>query len=97
MIMEIPSELRLEELCAYCQVTPDFVYKLIEYGAIVPIGFSMEAWRFDASHLQRIHQILRLQKDLELDLPGALLALDLIEQIKELKSQVELFEKHIKW
>jgi chaperone modulatory protein CbpM len=40
--------------------------------------------------------VLRLQHDLEINLAGAALAMDLMDQIDQLKAQVELLEKSLK-
>lgn len=95
LVIETDLDLNLDELCRSCHVTPDFIYELIEYGAIQPRGYSMESWRFDALQLRRVRRILRLQHDLEVNLPGAALAIDLMDQIEELKSQADLLKKHL--
>ncbi len=93
--MEAQSELSLEELCEICHVTHEFIRELIEYGAIEPQGISIEVWRFNPNHMRKIQIIKRLQQDLEVNLPGAALAMDLMAQIEEMRSQLELLEKHI--
>lgn len=93
--IEAQSELSLDELCEACHVTHEFIHELIEYGAIEPKGISIEVWRFNPEHMQRIQTVKRLQSDLEVNLPGAALAIDLMDQIEELRSQLELLQKHI--
>lgn len=93
--IEAQSELSLDELCEACHVTHDFIHELIEYGAIEPQGISIEVWRFNPEHLRRIQTVKRLQQDLEVNLAGAALAIDLMDQIEQLRSQIELLEKHI--
>lgn len=92
---EAQSELSLNELCEACHVTHEFIQQLVEYGAIDPMGISIEVWRFHPDHIRKIQTIIRLQDDLEINLPGAALAIDLLEQIKEMRRQLELLEKHV--
>lgn len=94
MTIEDEPDLSLDELCEACQITPDFIIELIEYGSIEPKGVSVESWRFDMQQLRRIRQVLRLQHDLEVNLAGAILAIDLMDRIEELQTQVELLKKH---
>ena len=94
--LEADPELSLEELCETCHITSDFICELVEYGTLEPKGFALESWRFDTRHLQRIQRVLRLQHDLEINLAGAVLAMDLMDQIDQLKAQVELLEKSLK-
>ncbi len=93
--MEAQSELSFEELCEVCHVTQEFMHELIEYGAIEPKGISIEVWRFNPNHMRKIQIIKRLQHDLEVNLPGAALAIELMDQIEEMRVQLELLEKHI--
>jgi chaperone modulatory protein CbpM len=88
--IETSPELTLEEVCAAYQITPEWLDELISYGAIEP-----HHARFDARNLGRIRRLVRLQHDLELNLAGAALALDLLDRIDNLQTQVELFRKHI--
>jgi len=93
--IETEPEVTFEELCEAFDLTPHFVEELIEYGAIEPRGFSRNNWRFNSYQLRRLHRIKRLYEELELDLQGALVAADLMEQIENLRFQVELLEKHL--
>ncbi len=93
--IESDENFSLEELCEVCHQRPDFIYELIEFGAIEPEGYSVETWRFNSNQLQRIQRILRLQQDLEVNLAGAALAIDLMEKIKELQSEVDILQKHL--
>lgn len=93
--MEAQSELSFEELCEVCHVTHEFIRELVAYGAIEPKGVSIEVWRFTPSHMRKIQIIKRLQHDLEVNLPGAALAMDLMDQMEQMRAQLELLEKHI--
>lgn len=93
--IESDTELSLQELCEACRRSPDFIYELVEYGAIDPQGYSIETWRFNARQLQRIQRMLRLQEDLEVNLAGAVLAVDLMEKIDALQSEVEILKKYL--
>jgi chaperone modulatory protein CbpM len=93
--LEADPELSLEELCETCHITPRFICELVEYGTLEPRGVSIEMWRFDTGHLRRIQRVLRLQHDLEINLAGAALAIDLMDQIDQLKAQVALLEKSL--
>lgn len=89
-------ELDIEELCRATGVEPDFIQELIEYGVIEPRGFTYETWRFDASHLRRIRTAAHLHRDLEVNIAGAAIILDLLDEMEEMKSELESFEKYFK-
>lgn len=93
--LEQLHELTLEELCQACDVTPDFIIQIIEFGVIEPKGKEKSDWRFESYHLQRLMTVLRLQRDLEVNLAGAALAVELLEEIEAMKNRLKLLEKHL--
>lgn len=88
LIDEQPT-LNLEELCSACNVTPEFIEELIEYGVL-----EMSGQEFNAGHMQRVMRVVRLQQDLEVNLPGAAVILDLMDEVEEMRQQLEVYEKH---
>ena len=88
------AELSFDEVCAACQVSPDFVMELIAYGTIEPEGFSTETWRFDATHIHTIRTAMHLHHDLEVNHAGIALAIDLINQIEELRTGLDLLKRY---
>lgn len=91
--IELEQSLDIQELCEACHITPDLLLELVEYGVLDPKGMPPISWRFNAQDLHRVRRLLRLQQDLEVNLAGAALALDLIQQIDQLQSQLEAVEK----
>jgi chaperone modulatory protein CbpM len=90
-VEEFP-ELTLDELCAACDISPDFIEEILDYGVIEATD-ALEDMRFNESDLRRIKTILRLQNDLEINVAGAALVLDLIEEIEDLRSRIDVLEK----
>ena len=91
--VETEIELNLDEFCLVCQIAPEFVHELVEYGVIEPQGRSLSMWRFNADHLRRVRTVLHLQQDLEVNLSGAALVIELMDEIEKLRAQVRLFER----
>ncbi len=75
----------IAELCTLCRVDVEVVYEMVDEGVLIPEGTSPETWRFNALAIKRIQITLRLQNDLRVNLPGAALALDLLEELDELR------------
>lgn len=88
ILVEERPQLSLEELCQAAGIDANFIQDLIEYGILD------EADEFDAEQLRRVRTILHLQRDLEVNLPGAALVLDLMDQMEEMRSQLEVFERY---
>jgi chaperone modulatory protein CbpM len=88
------SFLTLEELCDVCGVHMDLMQDFISNDIIKPSGDSPEQWVFDLVQLQRIQTALRLQRDFEVNVAGAALALDLLDEMKRLRAHTELLERY---
>lgn len=84
----------LRELCKVCKVHAQFIQDLIDEGILSPQGKSPVEWRFAAIEIKRIQVSIRLQEDLRINLPGTALALELLDEIEQLrrsKSNLEHF------
>jgi chaperone modulatory protein CbpM len=93
--VEEHPEFSLEEVCRASGVTPDFVLEMIEYGALEPKGHSHDTLRFDERHLSRILKVMHLYHDLEVNMPGAAIILDLVDERDRLRIQIELLQKYL--
>jgi len=88
------TSLTLNELCEVCQISSDYIHDLIEYEIIHPRDKQQEEWVFELAELKRIKTTLRLQRDLDVNLAGAVVVLDLLEELEELRAQLEFMQKH---
>ena len=88
-------ELTLVEFCEACGVQTERLIEMVEEGLVEPHGPTPAAWRFDASALERARIGLRLQRDLDLNLAGAALALDLLDEVRLLRRRVALLEHQL--
>ena len=79
----------LADLCRACDVHAEIITDMIAYGIIEPRGEVSARWQFPGSCLSRVTTVVRLQRDLEVNLAGAALALDLIEEVRELRRQLK--------
>lgn len=84
-VLDENIEVSLKELCLMFQVEPDTVMELIEEGIIEPRGGAKRDWRFRGYEIQRLQVTLRLKQDLRVNIPGAALVLDLLEEIERLR------------
>lgn len=75
----------LRELCSACGVQAELVIEMVQEGVLEPQGRAPAEWRFSGRALIRAQKALNLFRDLEVNWPGAALALDLLEEIEELR------------
>lgn len=53
-----------------------------------PENLSTPDWRFDSRALKRLQKTIHLQRDLRVNLAGAALVLDLLEEVEELRRKL---------
>jgi chaperone modulatory protein CbpM len=92
-VVEEELQLSLTELCQASSAERELVLQLVEHGVIEPMGDAPQAWVFTGSSLQRTRVALRLLHDLELNLPGAALAVDLLDQIAQLQRELQALQR----
>jgi chaperone modulatory protein CbpM len=88
-VVEEDVPMTLAELCRACNAERELVVQLVEHGVIEPQGSAPQLWVFTGASLQRTRVALRLLRDLELNLPGAALAVDLLEEIARLQRALQ--------
>jgi len=92
-ILEEDIQLTLGDLSRGCAVQAVRIIELVDEGILEPGGNDPREWRFSGSSLQRARVALRLQQDLEVNLSGAALILDLLEQMEQLQNRLRLLER----
>lgn len=75
----------LREFCDACGVQRELVIEMVEEGVIEPAHRNETEWAFHGHALVRAQRALRLVRDLDVNWPGAALALDLLDEIERLK------------
>lgn len=73
----------LHEFCHACGIQTELVVEMVQEGVIEPAA-TEEEWQFHGHALVRARRALRLVRDLDVNWPGAALALDLMDEIERL-------------
>ena len=89
IILEEEIHLSLRELCDACAVHAEFITELVNEGVIEPSGFDKSHWCFSGVSLHRIRAAKHLQRDLGVNLAGVALALDLLDEVQQLHTQLQ--------
>lgn len=87
-IFDEKTEVTIVELCRICTVSPESLEEMIAEGILEPSGGRQDERRFSYACVRRTRTAIHLQKDLGLNLAGAALALDLLDRIDDLRSQL---------
>ena len=89
-ILEEQVGLSLSEVSRACAVHAEMIVELVNEGVLMPDGREPHRWRFTGVHVRRATVALRLQRDLGLNLAGAALALELLDEVEALRAQLRV-------
>jgi len=92
-LLEETTALSLSDMAKRCAVETHIIIEMVEEGVLEPQGQRPEEWQFHGLDLIRLHRALRLQRDLEVNLPGIALAMDLLEELDELRARIRVLER----
>jgi chaperone modulatory protein CbpM len=87
-LVEEDMELSLADLCRACQLPAERVFELVDEGVIEPVGREPARWRFRAVSVRRVRCVQRLERDLGVNVAGAALVLDLLDELERLRGRL---------
>jgi chaperone modulatory protein CbpM len=93
-IVDDGAPLRFVEVLAYTRIERTYLVEMVEAGIVspktAPSDARVEEWQFTRGDLRRIRTAYRLISDLQVNLSGAALILDLIEEREALLKRLRL-------
>jgi chaperone modulatory protein CbpM len=88
-IFEESALLTVQDLCRMCAVDERHIVEFVEEGVLEVVEIDTAEWHFTGSSLRRARLALRLERDLELNLAGVALALELMEELQYLRRELQ--------
>ncbi len=93
LLLDEQSEVSLEELSGICGAPADILREMVREGLLQPLPSPLDEWRFSGLQIRRARRAIRLTRDLELNLAGAALAMELLEELETLRARVRVLER----
>ncbi len=85
--------LSMTEITGSFGVDTQTITEIIDEGIITAKKDEDDQWQFDSEAIRRIRTVLRLNRDLGVNIAGAGLALELIKQIEQLENYLNQINK----
>ncbi len=92
---DIDYSFSLVELSRCCNVSVEKILILVGEGVLNPRGRTQADWQFAGADLVRALSAIRLERDLGVNTAGAALAIDLMDEMQQLRQRVRLLERLI--
>lgn len=80
-------QLNMDEFCQCAGLPQRVLLEIVEHGILEPNGQTQAQWRFGSNALPIAKRAYRLQADLQIDWPGVALALQLLDELEQLRAQ----------
>lgn len=87
-VFDDQQRLTLDELSQLCGTRTTLIVELVEEGVLEPTDVHASHWVFRGSCIKQVQTAARLQRDLNVNMPGIALALELLEELESLRRQV---------
>jgi chaperone modulatory protein CbpM len=87
VVLDEELRLTLHEVCEVCGMEESVVIEMVGEGVVEPVDEAAGVLVFSGAAVVRLRTAQRLQRDLHVNLPGAALALDLLEEIRLLRAR----------
>jgi chaperone modulatory protein CbpM len=80
-------QMSIHEFCQCAELPQESLLEIVEHGIVEPSGPSPEQWLFDAAALATARRALRLQRELQVEWSGVALALQLLDELEQLRAE----------
>jgi chaperone modulatory protein CbpM len=88
VIVETQLQLSIMELSRICGADVSTLEALVHEGVLTPLDPQSSQWMFSGAALPRARKATRLLQELELNVAGAALVIDLMDEIQTLRTQL---------
>jgi chaperone modulatory protein CbpM len=92
LLLDEECSLTLSELSRGCRVHAEWIVELVDEGVLEPTGDATH-WCFSGPSLHRARTVRRLQQDLGINIAGAALVLDMLDEIEGLRARLRILEQ----
>ncbi|WP_256830594.1 chaperone modulator CbpM [Pseudomonas sp. Pse1] len=88
-------QLDMAQFCEATDLPAVYVIEIVEHGILEPQGAQPQDWRFNDYELLLAKRAAKLRRDLELEWEGVALALNLLEEVQQLRSENQMLKQRL--
>lgn len=85
----------VSEICTYCDISKELLVQMMEHGVFNFSHELPEDFQIDLKTVKRIESAYRLHRDLEINIPGVALILELQDELAMLRDELNLLHRHL--
>ncbi|MVW89819.1 chaperone modulator CbpM [Pseudomonas sp. PB101] len=88
-------QLDMAEFCEAAELSDVYVIEIVEHGILEPQGAQPGDWVFNDYELTLAKRAAKLRRDLDLEWEGVALALDLLEEVQQLRAENRMLKQRL--
>lgn len=88
-------QLDMKEFCQVADLPPTYVIEIVEHGIVEPQGRTPDEWLFDDTAPVLAKRAAKLRDDLHLEWEGVALALELLEEVQQLRTENRMLRQRL--
>lgn len=96
MFVDDHSSVSFVDVCEKQGISEDVLLDMLEHGLLPEVIAPDKNISFDPNMINRVQSACRLQVDLGLNVPGVVLALELMDELTQLHSELSVLQRHIR-
>lgn len=80
------------DVCIQCNISEEALQELLDQGLCHPSATTS----LDEHILRRIQSACRIQHDLGVNVPGVVLVMELLDELKQMRHELAILQRHIR-
>ncbi|USQ14880.1 molecular chaperone [Legionella lytica] len=94
VIIEETKTFTYTEVCHKYNIPKQLLSEMMEHGLFSNASTELEQLKLNQKELHKIESAFRLHCDLGINLPGVVLAIELLEKIEKLNDELDIMRRH---
>lgn len=94
VLIEETTTFSFMEVCHKYHIPKELLMELVEYGLFNNQSTQIDQINLDQKSLKKMETAFRLHRDLDLNIPGVALVLDLLEEMEKMRKELEILHRH---
>ncbi len=91
LLLDEATTLSIVEVCIKCDISEEALLELLEQG----LCHLSSTTSIDEHILSRIQSACRIQQDLGVNAPGAVLVMELLDELKQMRRELAILQRHM--
>ena len=88
-LLDEQVSISMSEICLACSCRSEWVLELVSEGILEPLRREHDEWFFSGNSLSLAQAAHRLQRDLGVNIAGVALVLELLDEIRLLRAELQ--------